>query len=175
MKWFWLVIVLGLGVAHAQVPAGGDGTAQLGVGLIEGLPPGPPPAESEIDGRTEHVAETLRCPVCQALSVNDSSSQAARMFQERVRQLVAAGYTDDQIRDYFVDRYGEWILLDPAPDGLNGLLYILPALLLGLGAVAVGATVTQWRKEPDEVPLPSDEGIVEMDDYERRLLKELDE
>ena len=175
MKMFWLAIILVLGAANGQVPAGSDGTEKLGEGLIEGLPPGPAPTAEEIEPRATLVSESLRCPVCQALSVNDSSSQAARMFKERIRQLVSAGYTDDQIRDYFVDRYGEWILLDPAPHGLNGLLYITPALLLGLGVVTVGATVTLWRKEPDEVPLPSDQGLVEMDDYERRLLKDLEE
>ena len=117
----------------------------------------------------------MRCPVCQALSVADSNSEAAKMFQARIRELVAAGYTDEQVQDYFVDRYGEWILLDPDVNGLGQMLYLLPAMLLGLGVVGVGATVTRWRREPDEVPLPSDQGLVAMDDYEARLLQELDE
>ncbi len=146
-----------------------------GKGLIAGLPPGPVPAAHEVEPRTHAIAVSLRCPVCQGLSVADSTSPAAVAFQRRVRELVALGYTDEQIRDYFVDRYGEWILLDPEMTGLNAVLYLLPGLLLGLGAVWVGATVAQWRKEPSDVLLPSENSSTDMDDYERRLLEELDE
>lgn len=160
-------------VAFAEAPV--EGTEQLGEGLIPGIPPGPAPEPSTVDAATHEVARTLRCPVCQGLSVADSTSEAAVMFQRRIRELVAAGYTDDQIRDYFVDRYGEWILLDPEAGGMNVMLYLVPGLLLGLGAVWVAGTVAAWRKEPDEVPLPSDQGLVAMDEFEKRLLEELDE
>lgn len=171
-----LVLAVWLALAPVALAAGPvEGTEQLGEGMIPGIPPGPAPAADLVDPQTHEIARTLRCPVCQGLSVADSTSEAAVMFQRRIRELVAAGYTDDQIRDYFVDRYGEWILLDPQTQGLNVILYLVPALLLGAGGVWIGGTVATWRKEPDEVPLPSDQGIVEMDDYERRLLQELDE
>ncbi len=152
-----------------------SGTEQLGEGLIPNLPPGPAPAAETVDDTTHAIARTLRCPVCQGMSVADSTSEAAVMFQSRIRELVKAGYTDAQIRDYFVDRYGEWILLDPQSGGMNAILYLVPALLLGVGGVWVAGTITTWRKEPDDVPLPSDAGLVPMDDYEKRLLQELDE
>jgi len=164
------IAVLALLTALAQTPDPG-----VGAGLIDGLPPGPPPAAEHVDDRTTEIASRLRCPVCQGLSVADSSSEAAVMFQHRIRELVAAGYTEDQINDYFVDRYGEWILLDPPAQGLNRILWIVPGLLGGLGvAWSVGVAV-QWRKEPDEAPLPSDQGLVEMDTYEKALLAELEE
>lgn len=176
MKWVLILLVAGA-LAAPPGPPGlvGDGTEQLGQGEIPGLPPGPPPPADQVEPNAYAIAKTLRCPVCQGLSVADSTSEAAVMFQRRIRELVAAGYTEDQIRDYFVERYGEWILLDPTTQGMNAVLYLVPALLLGAGAVWIGGTITTWRKEPDEVPLPSDEGLVEMDDYERRLLEELDE
>lgn len=173
MKALLLALCLLTTPAHARPPV--EGTEQLGAGLIPGIPPGPPPDPSTVDAATHEVARTLRCPVCQGLSVADSTSEAAVMFQGRIRELVAAGYTDDQIRDYFLDRYGEWILLDPGTGGLNVMLYLVPGLLLGLGAAWVAGTATAWRKEPDDVPLPSDQGLVEMDEFEKRLLKELDE
>jgi len=159
-----------MGWALAQSPDPG-----VGEGLIEGLPPGPPPAAEQVDDLAYHIASRLRCPVCQGLSVADSSSEAAVMFQRRIRELVAAGYTEDQINDYFVDRYGQWILLDPPARGLNVLLWIGPALLGGLGTAWAAGVVIQWRKEPDDNPLPSDEGLVEMDEYERALLDELED
>lgn len=165
MMWAWLLCLL---TALAQ-------DVDVGTGGIPNLPPGPPPVAEQVDARAHAIAVSLRCPVCQGLSVADSTSEAAVMFQRRIHELVAMGYTDDQIRDYFVERYGEWILLDPASGGLNDMLYVLPALLLGVGGLRVFATVVAWRREPDDVPLPSDLDHSQMDEYERRLLEELGE
>ena len=165
MMWFWLLC---LSLVMAQ-------DVDVGQGGIPNLPPGPPPVAEEVNPRSHAIAVSLRCPVCQGLSVADSTSEAALMFQHRIEELVQMGYTDEQIRDYLVERYGEWILLDPASGGLNDILYILPALLLGVGSLRVFVTVIAWRKEPDDVPLASDLDHSQMDAYERRLLEELEE
>ena len=143
--------------------------------LIPGMQPGPPPAEQSIDPITQRLAEGLRCPVCQGLSIADSGSEAARAIQNRIREMVAAGYTEEQVEDYFVSKYGEWILLEPPPSGINWLIWLGPAVAGGFGLTWAAATVSQWRKEPDEFPLPSDEGMVAKDKYEARLLAELEE
>lgn len=142
---------------------------------IPGLPPGPPPSADEVDERARLISSRLRCPVCQGLSVADSTSAAAVTFQRRVRGLVAMGYTGPQIEDYFIDRYGEFILLDPPARGLNWLLWVAPALAAGVGLSWAAMTAMQWRREPDDVPLPSDVGLVAKDKYEQRLLAELDD
>ncbi|MCB9766517.1 MAG: cytochrome c-type biogenesis protein CcmH, partial [Alphaproteobacteria bacterium] len=72
-----------------------------------------------MEARTLTLAHGLRCPVCQGMSVADSSSEAAVNMKNRIRELVTAGYTDDQIEDYFIDRYGTWVLLEPPDDGVN--------------------------------------------------------
>jgi cytochrome c-type biogenesis protein CcmH len=146
-----------------------------GSGVIDGMPPGPLPTAVEIAPRTQNLSRHLRCPVCQGLSVADSTSNAAMNFQNRVEELVRVGYSDDQIYDYFVERYGEWILMEPKRSGINWLLYIAPGLALGLGLALSAAVVMQWRAKPDEVPLPSDEGLVPMDKYEAMLLAELED
>lgn len=156
-------------VASAQQVLGNEA-------VIPGLPPGPPPPDAEVTPRAHELAKGLRCPVCQGLSVADSTSSAAVMFYERITELVRAGYTDDQISDFFVDRYGTWILLQPPAKGMNlVLLYLFPGLAIGGGIAWAAGTVTRWRKEPDEVPLPSDIGLVEKDKYEQMLLAELEE
>jgi cytochrome c-type biogenesis protein CcmH len=128
-----------------------------------------------VQARTHAVASLLRCPVCQGMSVADSTSEAAVMFQRRIHELVSLGYSDDQIMDYFVDRYGEWILLEPPARGLNWMIWLGPGLAGGAGLVWALATAVRWRREPDDVPLPSDAGLQPKDPYEARLLKELDE
>jgi cytochrome c-type biogenesis protein CcmH len=143
--------------------------------LIPGIPPGPPPPADQVQGIAYRIGSKLRCPVCQGMAVADSTSSAAQQMQQRVRELVAAGYDEAQIRAFFVERYGEWIVLEPNTSGLNALVWILPGLLAGLGIAAAASVVMRWRREPDDVPLPSDEGLVPKDRYEQRLLAELED
>ncbi|MEQ1507461.1 MAG: cytochrome c-type biogenesis protein CcmH, partial [Myxococcota bacterium] len=110
-----------------------------------------------------------------ALSVADSTSAAAVQMQMRIRELVALGYDGEQIRAYFVERYGEWILLDPERSGLNLLIWLGPGLGLGLGLAWAATVVLRWRNEPDDVPLASDQGLVPRDRYEQRLLEQLED
>lgn len=145
-----------------------------GSGLIPGVPPGPRPAPTAVQDLAYQIGTKLRCPVCQGLSVADSTSAAAVQMQNRIRELVAAGYAEDQIQAYFVERYGEWLLLDPPTEG-NLLIWLGPGLGIGLGLAWAAWVALKWRKEPDEVPLPSDEGLVPKDRYEQRLLAELED
>jgi len=87
------------------------------------------------------LGKQLRCPMCQGLSIADSGSSAARAQMDKVRELVAAGQTDEQIRTYFVSRYGEWALLEPPAQGMNLLVWLLPGLLLLLGLLAIARVV----------------------------------
>lgn len=136
-------------------------------------PPGPPPPADAVEDITLRISAGLRCPVCQGLSVADSPSPTARAMKDRVRELVVAGYTDDQVRDWFVDRYGEWVLLEPEAKGMNWLVWLAPGVAAGVGLALVAGVVARWRREPDHAPLPSDLGLVPKDEYERRLLAEL--
>jgi cytochrome c-type biogenesis protein CcmH len=60
---------------------------------------------------------------------------------DKVRELVAAGRSDREIRDYFTSRYGEWALLDPPASGMNLLVWLLPLLLLVGGGLAIARTM----------------------------------
>lgn len=100
------------------------------------------PAEAET--RTARVARQLRCPVCQQLSVEDSPSRVSRSFRGRIRELVVAGKSDEEIKSFFVARYGDWILLSPPRRGMGLAVWVAPVavLLTGLGVVA--AAVRRW-------------------------------
>lgn len=142
--------------------------------LIEGLPPGPPPSAEVAEALAMKLGAEMRCPVCQGMSVKDSTSAAAVNMLNRIRELAVVGYTENQIKDYFVDRYGEWVLLEPTNSGFNWIVWLGPALFLGLGGAFVYATVVQWSKE-DEDDLPSDTGARPKDRFEERLLAELED
>ena len=101
-------------------------------------------ADSALEAQTTAVASTLRCPVCQGESLQDSPSDLARQMRDVVRDKLRAGETPDEVRAYFVSRYGEWILLEPTMKGLNILLYVIPGLLVVGGLVLVAFLVRRW-------------------------------
>lgn len=105
-------------------------------------------SDSALEVRTAAVAATLRCPVCQGESIQDSPASLAREMRAVVKERLRAGETPDQIKAYFVGRYGEWILLEPTTKGLNLALYILPVALVIGGLALVAILVRRWTSAP---------------------------
>lgn len=99
-------------------------------GLWQATPPQPSVTE-----RAEAVAATLRCPTCQGLSVADSPSTVATSMRDIIDEQARAGRSDAQIRQWFVDRYGAWILLSPPADRLGWMVWTLPIAAVGAGGV----------------------------------------
>jgi cytochrome c-type biogenesis protein CcmH len=101
-------------------------------------------ADSVLEARTTDVAATLRCPVCQGESIQDSPSELARQMRAVVRDRLRAGETPEEVKAYFASKYGEWILLEPRMTGLNILLYVLPVVLVVGGIAIVAILVRRW-------------------------------
>jgi len=95
----------------------------------------------------QKLGKELRCAVCQGLSIADSPASMAHAQLDKVRELVSAGKTDDEVRSYFVARYGEWVLLSPKASGINWLVWLGPALLLIFGFVVIAR---QLRRSPQQ-------------------------
>jgi cytochrome c-type biogenesis protein CcmH/NrfF len=102
---------------------------------------------------TRSVAAQLRCPVCQGLSLADSPSELALEMKDVVREQLAAGRTPDEVKAYFVAKYGEWILLEPPRRGVNLLAYALPAIALIGGLGVIWVALRRWTS----VATPDDE------------------
>ncbi|MBF6606718.1 MAG: cytochrome c-type biogenesis protein CcmH [Chloroflexi bacterium] len=103
-----------------------------------------PPSPAE---RASGLEAGLRCPVCQGLSIADSPAALAGEMRSVVVQKVAAGATDAAVRAFFIERYGQWILLAPDASGPNLLLWAAPGLLLiGGTAVVVGRSRRRGRR-----------------------------
>jgi cytochrome c-type biogenesis protein CcmH len=111
-----------------------------------------PPREA----RVQALGKQLRCPMCQGLSIAESNSSAARAQLDKVRELVAAGKSDQEIRDYFTSRYGEWALLEPPASGMNLLVWVLPLALLVGGGFAIARTMRR-PASPADAPAPKAE------------------
>lgn len=138
--------------AAAPAWAGTDPSA------VVGPPAGPPLSGDALIAETNAVSKHLRCPVCQGLSVADSPSESAKAMKDEVQDLVAKGYDQDQVLDYFEASYGEFIRLEPKAEGWNLLVWVAPGLALvgGLGWVAMtmrrrGAATPSADTEPEVV------------------------
>lgn len=108
--------------------------------------------DSALEARTSVLASQLRCAVCQGISIQESPSALAREMRDVVKEQLRAGRTPEEVKAYFVSKYGEWILLAPTPRGLNLLLYVLPGLLVVGGFIWIGAVVRRWSAVVEPPP-----------------------
>lgn len=138
-----------------------------------GEPEGPPLSGAELDTRTEELSSIIRCPVCQALSVNDSPSLSAIAMKEEVRDLLARGYTEDQVLRYFEQAYGEFIRLEPKARGFNLVVWLAPGLALVIGAALV---VGRLRKKTPAVAATAATTVAgeDLDPYLERVRREVE-
>jgi cytochrome c-type biogenesis protein CcmH len=128
-------------------------------------------AGADLEAQVREIALQLRCPVCQGLSVGDSPSELAQEMRHLVREQLQQGKTPPEVLDYFVQRYGEWILLAPPKHGFNLIIWIIPFLILPVGGMAVCLGALRWVRHPttlSSTPLPVDS------QYDERLKRELD-
>ena len=113
---------------------------------------GPRSADSTLDARARAVASELRCPVCQGESIQDSPAELAQEMKAIVREQLAAGRSPDEVKQYFVEKYGEWILLRPRASGWNVLGYVLPLLALLIGVAVIVRATRRWSSRGDPTP-----------------------
>jgi cytochrome c-type biogenesis protein CcmH len=142
-------------------------------GLASGLLLASAGAAAPVDERTvQEIASQLRCVVCQNLSVADSPSETANQMRSIVREQLAAGRTPDEVVAYFVERYGQWILLSPPKRGFTLLVWVVPFAGLGAGLILVGVLVGRWSRRSRGVVPPAPDAA--MRERIQRELGELD-
>ena len=170
-----LLLALALCAATPAVAAGDDAdiVEELANAQLPDPPMEDPPEEATAVARTERLQKALRCPVCQGLSVADSPADAARAMGNRIEELVLQGYTEDQITEYFVDRYGAWVELEP-PKEEHQTLFIAPFVGLSLG-VLVLLVWARRREDGEPEAVPSYSPDPALSQYRDRILAELDE
>ncbi len=140
--------------------------------LVASSAPALAQSEEELDRQTREIAQDMRCPVCNNLSVADSPSQLAGDMRQIIRQKLTEGQSREQIEAYFVERYpNDGILLNPPKRGFNLLVWGSPVLALLAGMLALGWALTRWSsRKPVQLPPPSAE---EMDEYEELLQEDI--
>jgi cytochrome c-type biogenesis protein CcmH len=104
------------------------------------------PARPVDEEQVHAVASELRCVVCQNLSVADSPSEMANQMRAVIRERLAAGQSPAEVVEYFVDKYGEWILLAPRRRGFTALVWLMPPIATLVGLAIVAVLIARWTR-----------------------------
>jgi cytochrome c-type biogenesis protein CcmH len=106
------------------------------------LAQGPTPTDDDVNA----VAKQLYCPVCENTPLDVCPTEACRQWRELIRTQLSQGWSQDQIKQYFVENYGARVLGEPPASGLNWAFYILPPLIILAGAFVLFRALRSWTK-----------------------------
>ena len=132
--------------------------ASLSCGADEELP--------VMEARAQEINKTVMCPVCPGESIDQSQHPRATAMRAVVDEKLADGSTNDEIRQYFVDRYGPSVLLEPPREGLNWLVWIVPPVGIVAAALAL-YLVLRMAVRPTPGADASPSGVATLTDNER--------
>ncbi len=140
------------------------------VSAVVGQPQSRPLSGERLEEHTERLSDIIRCPVCQGSSVGDSPSEMARNMKQQVKELLALGFNDEQIIQYFEASYGEFIRLEPRREGINLLVWLAPVFALFIGAFIV---VRRLRSSTDlgQLALPAQDALPDDPELAAWILK----
>lgn len=130
----------------------------------------PTPTDDEVN----RIAHQLYCPVCENTPLDVCPTEACRQWRDLIRQQLSQGWTEDQIKQYFVQQYGVRVLAEPPAKGINWLVYILPPVIILTGAFILFRAMRSWTKagrQPEAAQPP--EAAPQTDEYIARLEEEL--
>jgi cytochrome c-type biogenesis protein CcmH len=134
-------------------------------------------ASSPTDDEVNAIAKQLYCPVCENTPLDVCPTEACRQWRELIREQLSKGWTEDQIKDYFVTQYGARVLGEPPRTGLNWVVYILPPALILAGAFVLFRAMRSWIKPSKAEAGPSGGGTqsqpAAQDDYVSKFEEEL--
>lgn len=110
------------------------------------IPAWTPVHADSLDDETRQVAKQLQCPVCNGTSVADSPSELARQMRNVIRQKLETGESPDAVLAFFVDRYGDGILMEPPRRGLGLAVWLAPVGILAVGGLLLGLLLRAWLR-----------------------------
>ena len=112
------------------------------------------PAPTPSDDQVNAIARQFYCPVCANTPLDVCGTTQCAQWRELIRQELAAGWTAEQIKTYFVQQYGDQVLPEPPARGFNWLIYILPPIAILAGAYVVYLALRNTRKAQAQATLP---------------------
>lgn len=114
-------------------------------------------ADAALEARARALSHGLRCLVCQNQSIDDSDAPLARDLRILVRERLVAGDTDEQVLEFIVARFGDFVLLKPPVNRSTLLLWIMPLVLLAGGIIFAARTMRSQQVPASGAALSADE------------------
>ncbi len=133
-----------------------------------------PPTDNEVNA----IAKQLYCPVCESTPLDVCPTEACKDWREQIRTMLSEGKTEDEILQHFVDQYGDRVLSAPPATGFNWVIYILPPMIILIGAVILFRSLKEWTTPKESAAGSSAESeadpvSVSKDEYVSRFEEEL--
>lgn len=122
------------------------------------------------DDQVNAIAKHLYCPVCENVPLDVCGTQACEQWRQVIRQKLAEGWSEAQIRQYFVDQYGDRVLATPPPRGINWLAYLVPPIAILAGVWILIQAFRSWKR-----PLPDPSSLPEPEHVSSEALKRIEE
>jgi cytochrome c-type biogenesis protein CcmH len=128
------------------------------------------PAELPSDDSVNTIAAGVYCPVCENVPLDVCQTEVCSQWRELIRQQLALGWSDQQIRDYFVVTYGDQVLAEPPKRGLHWLAYFAPLVIFSVALILAGR---EYMRSREAGAAPSDLAAPVNGDYLARIEGEL--
>ncbi|RJP47187.1 MAG: cytochrome c-type biogenesis protein CcmH [Anaerolineaceae bacterium] len=130
---------------------------------------GQPPTDDDVN----QVAKELYCPVCENVPLDVCATQACAQWRDLIRLKLSQGETESQIKQYFVENYGARVLNEPPREGLNWLAYLVPPVIILIGAGFLVRALRMMKKPVVAAPVKGPSVEAPADDYVARLEEEV--
>jgi cytochrome c-type biogenesis protein CcmH len=121
------------------------------------IEPGEMLADPKLEARARAISKELRCLVCQNQSIDDSEADLARDLRRIVRERLQAGDSDDEVVDYLVQRYGNFVRMTPPFETGTILLWFGPFWVLVIVGALIYVTLRRARRSHADIPLNPEE------------------
>lgn len=112
------------------------------------------------DDDVNAVAKKLYCPVCPNTPLDVCETKACQDWRAEIRTQLSSGWSEEQVMDYFVQRYGERVLAEPEREGFSSLLWVLPYVAVALGLIVVFLALRSWRRPQPEAMAADGSGLL---------------
>ncbi len=140
-----------------------------------GTPPAPTPAAQQpvTADDVNRIAKQMYCPVCENEPLDACRTAACQQWRAQIGQMLSEGQTEQQIKDYFVARYGVRVLAQPPAAGESLWLYVLPIAGLIIGAAIVAWLLRRLRARGAQTPVAAAAPESSGDEYTDRVERDL--
>jgi len=101
--------------------------------------------------QVNEVAQQLNCPTCVGINLSDCRTQTCTQWKDQIKDLLAEGYTEQEVLDYFVTQYGVQVLQEPPKSGMTLALWVLPFIALIAGGAWLFVTLRGWSNKTEPV------------------------